>query len=322
MYACLGLMIGAQGFLAWTFNSHRGGEEQALFGLVDHDGTPSWKVDEFARIAAEFKGLAKFGFPRYTHPEVAIAYSFDSFIDSHPNGPSNTTLQYFKPSYTEQVQGAFEPLFRANIDAAIINIGQASLAPYKLVVVPADYVMDAASAKAIREYVSSGGTVLMTAFSAKVDEHGQWFDTPLPGRLSDVFGLKTNAFYKVGAPLIYELDGQAVTVLSRFKNTADHSPAITINSFGKGNAIYLATESKPSAIGPILNHVCKIAGIRPGPRTPDGVYARVVDGRTLYVNTTGQEVRIPIAGERTGIVTRRVYDGAVVLGPLETDLVQ
>jgi beta-galactosidase len=337
IYAYLGLMMGAQGFLAWTFNSHPGGEEQALFGLVDHDGTPSWKVDEFAHIASEFKALSQFGFPRFTHPEVAIAYSFDSFIDSHPNGPSNTTLQYFKPSYTEQVQGAFEPLFRANIDTAIINIGHYILSPYKLVVVPADYVMDVASANAIREYVSSGGTVLMTAFSAKVDEHGQWFDTPLPGRLSDVFGLKTNAFYKVGAPLIYELDGQAVdtgvheyevlepstaTVLSRFKNTADHSPAITINSFGKGNAIYLATESKPSAIGPILNHVCKIAGIRPGPRTPDGVYARVVDGRTLYVNTTGQEVRIPIAGERTGIVTRRVYDGAVVLGPLETDLVQ
>src|ERR1039457_5007262 len=176
MYAYLGLLMGAQGFLAWTFNSHLGGEEQALFGLVDHDGTPSWKVDEFGRIAAEFKQLAKFGFPRYTHPEVAIAYSFDSFIDSHPNGPSNTALQYFKPSYTEQVQGAFEPLFRANIDTAIINIGHDSLSPYKLVVVPADYVMDAASAKAIRDYVSDGGTVLMTAFSAKVDEHGQWFD--------------------------------------------------------------------------------------------------------------------------------------------------
>jgi beta-galactosidase len=93
-------MMGAQGFLAWTFNSHPGGEEQALFGLVDHDGTPSWKVDEFAHIASEFKALSQFGFPRFTHPEVAIAYSFDSFIDSHPNGPSNTTLQYFKPSYT------------------------------------------------------------------------------------------------------------------------------------------------------------------------------------------------------------------------------
>ena len=337
MYAYLGLMMGAQGFLAWTFNSHLGGEEQALFGLVDHDGTPSWKVDEFARIASEFKELSRFGFPRYTHPQVAIAYSFDSFVDSHPNDPSNTTRQYFKPAYTEQVQGAFEPLFRANIDMAIINIGHDSLAPYRLVLVPADYVMDAASAKAIREYVSSGGTVLMTAFSAKVDERGQWFDTPLPGRLSDVFGLKTNAFYQVDSPLKFEVDGQSIdtgvqefevlepstaAVLSRFTNTADHSPAVTINKFGKGNAIYLATESKASAIGPILSHISKEVGIQPGPPTPDGVYARSVDGRTLYVNTTGQEVRIPIADRRKGIVSNRLYDGAVVLGPLEADLVQ
>ena len=127
MYAYLGLAIGAQGFLAWTFNSHLGGEEQALFGLLDHDGRPSWKVDEFARISSEFRELSKYGFPRYPHPEVAIAYSFDSFVDSHPNGPSNTTLQYFAPSYTEQVQNAFEPFFRANIDTAVINIGHDSL---------------------------------------------------------------------------------------------------------------------------------------------------------------------------------------------------
>ena len=336
MYAYLALMIGAQGILAWTFNSHLGGEEQALFGLLDHDDTPSWKVDEFARIASEFKQLSKFGFPRYTHPEVAIAYSFDSFIDSHPNGPSNTTLQYFRPSYSEQVQGAFEPLFRTNIDTAIIHIGHDGLSSYKLVVVPADYVMDAASAKALRDYVSGGGTVLMTAFSAKVDEHGQWFDTPLPGRLSDVFGLKTNAFYQVESPLKYELDGSSVDsgahhyevlepttakVLSRFTNTADRSPAVTINNFGKGNAIYLAMESRASAIAPILSVCYKLAGIREGPQTPDGVYARIIDGRTLYVNTTLQEKRIPITGERKGIVSNRVYQGTVILGPQEADLI-
>jgi beta-galactosidase len=54
------------------------------------------------------------------------------------------------------VQGAFEPFFRANLDTAIINIGHESLSPYKTgVVVPADYVMDAASATALREYVSA-----------------------------------------------------------------------------------------------------------------------------------------------------------------------
>jgi beta-galactosidase len=336
MYAYLGLMMGAQGILAWTFNSHRGGEEQALFGLVDHDGTPSWKVDEFAHIAAEFKQLSKFGFPRHTRPEVAIAYSFDSFIDSNPSGPSNTTRQYFKPSYTDQVQGAFEPLFRANIDTAIINIGHDSLLPYKLVIVPADYVMDVASANAVRAYVSSGGTVLMTAFSAKVDEHGQWFDGPLPGRLSDVFGLKTNAFYDAAA-LTYRLGSDSVeskvhryevlepstaSVIARFTNTADRSPAVTINKFGKGNAIYLATESNPSAIGPLVTYMFGVAGMQPGPKTPEGVFARIVDGRTLYVNTTLEEKRIPIRGVKKGIISSRAFDETVILGPMEADLIQ
>jgi len=337
MYAHLALMIGAQGILAWTFNSHQGGEEQALFGLVDHDGTPSWKVDEFARIASDFKQLSKYGFPRTPHPEVAIAYSFDSWVDSNPNGPSSTTRQFFKPSYTEQVQGAFDPFFRANIDTAFINVGHANLESYKLVVVPADYLMDAASAKALRDYVQAGGTILMTAFSAKVDEHGQWFDTPLPGRLSDVFGLKTNAFYDLPAALKFQLDGNSIetavhhyevlepstaTVVARFTNTGDHAPAVTINKFGKGNAIYLATESSPSTIGPLMNYLDTVTGIQPGPKTPEGVYARVVDGRTFYVNTTEQEKSIPITGSRKGIIGNRTYEGAVVLGPQEADLIQ
>jgi beta-galactosidase len=280
--------------------------------------------------------LSKYGFPRYTHPEAAIAYSFDSAIDSHPNGPSNTTLQYFRTPYADQVQGAFEPLFKANIDTAIINIGHDSLTPYKLVVVPADYVMDPASAKAIREYVSGGGTVLMTAFSAKVDEHGLWFETPLPGGLSDVFGLKTNAFYQTASPLKFALDGVSIDsgmqfyevlepssakVLARFENAEDHAPALTFNRFGKGTAIYLATESKPSVMGPVLDYVNRLAGIQLGPKTPDGVFARVVDGRTYYVNTTGQEKSIPIEGSRKGILSNRAYEGKIVLGPLEADLI-
>lgn len=336
MYAYLGLMIGAQGILAWTFNSHLGGEEQALFGLMDHDGTPSWKVDEFARIGSEFKQLSKYGFPRYTHPEVAIAYSFDSFVDSHPNGPSNTTLQYFKPSYTNQVQGAFEPFFRDNLDTAIINVGHEDLAPYKLVVVPADYVMDEPNANALRDYVRNGGTVLMTAFSAKVDEHGQWFNTSLPGRLSDVFGLKTNAFYDSPA-LKFHLDGKSIetdvrryevlepstaTVLASFTNIPGHLPALTINRFGKGKALYLATESNASAVGPVVSKVLQLAGIQRGPATPDGVYARVIQGRTLYVNTTSAQKNIPVDGSKRGILKNRVYNGAVVLGPLDGDLVQ
>jgi beta-galactosidase len=336
MNAYVTLMIGAQGILAWTFNSHAGGEEQALIGLVDHDGTPSWKVNEWAKIASEFKNLSDYGFPRDTHPEVAIAYSFDSCIQSRASGPSSTTLQYFKADYTNQVQAAFEPFFRANVDTAIINIGHDSLSKYKLVVVPALYVMDEASAKAIREYVEGGGTVVMTGYSAKVTEHGQWFQTPLPGRLSDVFGLKTNAFYRIDDSLKFDLDGKTVDsgakffevlepstaeVLSRFTNIREHSPAVTVNKFGKGQAFYIATESMASSVGPVLNYVSKLVGVEPGPKTPTGVYARVVDGRTLYVNTTGQEQHIPISGKKTGIISGKTFDGTLILAPQDADLI-
>lgn len=196
--------------------------------------------------------------------------------------------------------------------------------------------MDAASAQAIREYVSGGGTVLMTAFSAKVDGHGQWFATPLPGQLTDVFGLKTNAFYDAAA-LSFQLGEQTIetrlhryevlepstaTVVARFTNTVGRTPAITINKFGKGKAIYLATESNASAIGPVLHYLETVSGIEPGPKTPEGVYARVVDGRTLFVNTTSEMKKVTIEGRKRGIVTNRVYDGAVILGPLEADVVQ
>jgi beta-galactosidase len=335
MYAHLALMIGAQGVLAWTFNSHQGGEEQALFGLLDHDNTPSWKVDEFAHIASDYKLLSNFGFPRYIHPQVAIAYSFDSFIDS--TSPSATTRQYFKTPYTQQVQGAFEPFFRDNIDTAIINIGHDSLASYKLVVVPADYVMDAPSAKAIRDFVSAGGTVLMTAYSAKVDEHGLWFDTPLPGRLSDVFGLRTAQFYEPDGFPEFEIDGKkaqasikyyevleprTANTLASFSNITGNPPAVTVNKFGKGQAIYLAAPAQSSLIGPIVRTLYGSLGIQPGPATPEGVYARVVDGRTLYVNTTTQEKAIAVGMNAHGVLSNKSYQGEMKLGPYQADLVE
>ena len=123
MWAYLALLDYGQTFLAWTFNTHRGGEEQALFGLLDHDGTPSWKYAEYKQIASEFSKLQHLGFPRYHRPEVAIAYSFESNIASHPPGPSNTVRQYFTVGYTDQVESAVQPFFEDNIDTAIINIG-------------------------------------------------------------------------------------------------------------------------------------------------------------------------------------------------------
>jgi beta-galactosidase len=71
-----------------------------------------------------------------------------------------------------------------------------------------------------------------------------------------------------------------------------------------------------------MNYLCGLTGIEPGPKTPEGVYARVVDGRTLFVNTTGDEKSIPISTPMKGIISNRVFEGNLVLGPMEAELLQ
>ena len=336
MWAHMGLLLGAQAVLAWTFNSHLGGEEQALFGLVDHDDRPSWKLAEFATIAAEFSRLEKLGFPRTTRPRVAIAYSFDNVVASTPVGPSNTVRQYIRTPYMAQAHNAFEPLFKDNVDVAVINVAHEDLSRYSLVVVPGLYLLDRAGADALRTFVASGGTAIMTAYSAKVNENNQWYDTPLPGRLSDVFGLRTSEFYDAGTLMtrladedvrgeigFYEvLEPSTAEVLARFSNVDGTPPSITVNRFGKGRAIYVGTPAQPQILRPLYRQLYASLGIEPGPKTPEGVYARVVEGRTLYVNTTGEAKEVTIDGTMSGLLSGKRWTGTLRLDALAADLLE
>jgi beta-galactosidase len=325
MWAHFGLLLGAQSVMAWTYNSHLGGEEQMLMGLLDHDSKPSWKLAEFGTIAREFKTLQGLGFPRRTEPQVAFAYSFDSRNASTPPGPSNTMRQYFTIPYMDQIHNAFAPVFNDNIDTAVIHVGHDDLRRYKMVVVAADLVMDKDSADALRRYVQDGGTVVMTAFSAKVSETGQVFD------------LRTSEFYNADAPLdvgfggktittstkFYEvLEPSTATVVARLTNVPDAPPAITENRYGQGRAIYVATAAQRTVMQALYRSLYGELGIKPGPATPEGVYAREVDGRTLYVNTTTQPQEVKFEGAATGVLGGQAWNGTLRLAPFGAELLR
>ena len=76
------LMFGNQMVCGWTWQSMHSGEEQYLEGMIDWDGIPNRKYDEYKKIAAEFKKIEKY-FPYKPQAEVGLAFSFPSQIVSY-----------------------------------------------------------------------------------------------------------------------------------------------------------------------------------------------------------------------------------------------
>lgn len=331
MLAFFGLLNGGQAVLAWTWNSHLGGEEQILFGLLDHDNTPSWKLDEWSKLASDFRIMQKLGFPRELKPEIALSSSWESMV------ATERAKDYYSTPYAKHKRNAFDPLYNDNIDAAVINLAHEDLSRYKLVVISGEYLMGKAATAAVRKYVSNGGTVVMTASSAKVNETNQWHNTPLPGNLTEVFGLTTHAWdknldtltgaingmeFKTSINSYELLEPSTAAVLARFSNVEGTPPVVTINRFGKGKAIYVATQAQPSVLQPLYRYLYQELGIKRGPVTPEGVYARVVEGRTLYVNTNRKSVEIDIDGQKKGILSGRSWSGKLLLGSNGVDLLE
>ncbi|MCU6798164.1 beta-galactosidase [Paenibacillus sp. WQ 127069] len=349
MYAYLSMLFRSEAICAWTWRSMLGGEEQYLFGLLDHDGLPGRKLDEFRQFAQEMEKLKSIGLPYLPKPEIALAYSFESFkVSENQRG-------YYKTTYLEQMMQTFLALDEDNVDCNIVNLRHIEK-NYKLLLVPGHCIMDEASAQTIRAFVDKGGTVIMTAYSAKVDEHNTVFGTSMPGRLSDVFGIRANAFERpvyhysdtnegglqkqkmnirretpkikihdsiLDFPIDYYeiLEPSSAEVLATFTNLESELPAVSVNAYGKGKAVYVAVPAQYELIQALLNHFYVQLDVKKGPETPKGVTARQVGDSVLYVNTTSSEqcINLPATGE--GKISGRMYETTLHLDPYEVEVI-
>jgi beta-galactosidase len=336
--AYLTLMYGNQMVCGWTWQSMWAGEEQYLQGMIDWDGTPNRKYDEYKQIATEFKKIEKY-FPYQPKADVGLAFSF----------PSQIASGAFPVQHENQIQACWDIFFWRNIDCKMLEISKSSL-DYKLLFVPGLTVMDQTTAQKIREYVKNGGTVIMTANSAMVDSTGQVFRSTLPGLLSDVFGVRVAGFeetepmneisrkgYK-GKKLELTYGGKAsdvestrfdiihpkrAEVIGELTSIDKDYPIMTSNEYGKGRAIYVGLPAGGNVLGGIVDELIEELGINKGPEVPSGVLARQIDEKHfLYLNISDSDKEIKMNVESKSILFDKDYSGNFSVAPYEPEFIE
>lgn len=333
------LMLGNQMICGWTWQTTQTGEEENREGLLDEDGQPNHKYDEYKKIAAEFRKIESYGFPYRPRADVALAFSYPSQIFS-PEGPEQ---------HDRQLQTCFNAFVHQNVDTRVVEISRSDL-PYKLLLVPGLASIDEETAGKIRAFVHRGGTVLMTAPAGVVDEHGQVFTSRHPGRLSDVFGIRVVGRGE-SAPRQelseHVFQGKKLRVLYSEREVAcessqfdliepDHAevfgttvgldreyPIVTSNKYGVGTAIYLGLPAEPELIKALAAELLEQLGIARGPSTPPGVMARYIDPKhVLYLNLEGHTKQVALKGRSKSVLFEKNYRDSFTLNPFEPEFVE
>ena len=346
MQGLLSLLNRNQMILGWTWRSMLGGEEQYLYGLLGHDGVPNSNYFEYQKLAEDLSKLAPFAFPYLPDPDVAVAYHYDS---SWVNQYSSSQ---FQQSYKNTMTEVNRIFYEKNRDYNVVDLRNLKK-DYKLIIIPGHIVMEPEAADTIRNYVKAGGNVIMTAYSATVDETGKVFGTPRPGYLEDAFGIRVAGFYRTDMEWTFSKDGiiseeqgsrrellrvekgeEDFLINARYYEVLERNAAasyaefksknmcaVSVNQYGSGKAFYMAAETDREMLGWLLECLTAELGLQKGLSVPEGIQARkIAENQYFYVNTTPGPVRVPLDRDGKGILSGKDCCEELLLEPYEGEL--
>jgi beta-galactosidase len=327
---------GADGILYFRWRTARFGTEQHWHGVLDHHGQPRRRYEELQATGEELKRVGDALRGAQSRARVAMLLSYDSrfAFQAQPNHSGFSYGDLFGSYYTA--------LHRRNVEVDVVP-PEADLSRYRLVLVPALYVVSRDAAENLRRYVETGGILLVTARSGVKDEANATVNAPLPGLLADLCGVQVDEYdalhFDVKVPLALALPGSAAEVpvlhahlwcdiltpttaqtLARYGGEYYAGrAAITLNRFDQGQAIYVGTLGDEELIDAVVDWAVDAASVEPVLTTPDGVEAVErwkEDRRLLFLlNHADAPCGVALPGRMTDLLTDQVLEGNVTLAP-------
>ncbi|MBT1180176.1 beta-galactosidase [Bifidobacterium vespertilionis] len=253
------LAMGADAICFFQWRQSKAGAEKFHSAMLPHAGEDSQVYRDVCELGADLNKLADEGLlgTRLVKSKVAVVFDYQSqWATEHTATP------------TQKVHHVTEPFawFRALADhgvtADVVPV-RSNWDEYDAVVLPSLYLIDEATARRVREYVAQGGKLLVSSYTGIADEKDHIWLGGYPGAIRDVVGVRSEEFVPLAkddgtldhidlsnGAVAYDLAdcitsvADTAKVLATFKadpvTGMDGRPAITINEYGDGKAVYVA----------------------------------------------------------------------------------
>ena len=293
--------------------------------VIDHVGTENTRVfREIAALGKELKELGDRTLGGRTPAKAAIVFEWDNWWATDLSaGPSNAI------NYCDEVHEYYHTLLKMHIPVDMVGV-EDDISGYKLLIAPMLYMCKDGFDEKVRSFVKNGGTFVTTYFSGYVEDHDLVITGGYPGRLRDILGIWVeesdalpleetaakhtfhyeNETYpaKIMCDLLH-LEG--AESLGEYDNDFYAGmPAVTVNSFGKGKAYYVATRSEEEFYFTLFERILKEQGIEP---VVTGDFETCIEA-TVRENEKGKYLYLLNHGESADSVTLKQGGTDIISG--------
>lgn len=288
-------------FFRWRGMTH--GAEQNCLGILDTDNRLTRKYKE---VQSFFKDISNYKkvVDSPIQSDIALVYDFDTIWSWQIQQESAAF------DFTEEVMRLYEPFYTQNQSIDVIR-ADVDFENYRVLLLPVMKIMDEQLVERLEAFTANGGTVIFSYRAGVRDRNNNLvLGEQQPGKLSPLLGVQVEEVEsmpdgkeieiqtdkgkkgssKVWRDLIKPLDA---TGLYHYTDAYRDYAAVTVNTFGKGNAYYIGTGADKEVMQEIANRVADERGLNTT-KTSAGieVMERTTEDGSSYLfimNHNGQE---------------------------------
>ena len=310
---------GGEGALYFQIRQSRGASEKFHGAVIDHYGGNDTRVfREVSQVGKTLKEISVLAGSE-VKSQAALLYDWDSqWAMEDSQGPRNKGLHY------REAQLKYYKGFRKlglNVDLVDMTC---DLSGYKIFAAPMCYMFRDGFEEKVRKFVDDGGIFIATYWSGIVDDTDKCFLGGVPHGLMDVLGIRSteiDGLYDWEENSLVPVEGNALgmektysckylcdlvelrgaeTVMTYGSDFYKGYPALTVNSYGKGKAWYVAADAEKEFQEDLLKKIAEQSGISCGIKgdIPEGleVTSRETEEERFYIyqNWSGEEAALPL----------------------------